>query len=67
MSFLLVLQGASFLAFIIPGLLALRTPGMVRNHKDAIGYVLLMVVGLVGGGIGSSYSLKSLIRGDSQC
>lgn len=59
--------GASFLAFIIPGLLALRTPGMVKGPGDTMAYVLLMIVGLVGGGIGSSYSLKSLIRGESQC
>lgn len=62
-----VVPGASFLAFVIPGLLALRSPGMADSAGKTVICVLLILLGLVGGGIGASYSLLNLITGQSQC
>jgi len=63
--------GASFLAFIAPGVLALRVLREPDQRSppllDAILYILLIVFGLVGGIIGTIASLSGLATHQDQC
>lgn len=58
--------GASLLAFVVPGLLALRVYPSASSRERAA-YVALIVFGVLGGGIGAAYALKAIVQGDSQC
>ena len=58
--------GASILAFVVPGLLALRCFPRASPGQRA-GFVGLVVFGVAGGGIGAGYAVRDMIRGRSQC
>lgn len=58
--------GASLLAFVVPGLLALRCYPRAPPVRRA-GFVGLVVFGVVGGGLGAGYALRDMVRGQSQC
>jgi hypothetical protein len=56
--------GASFLAFIIPGLLALK---VLPQASSAVAYIFLIVFGVMGGGFGAGIAIKDIVRKTSQC